>query len=392
MDNLRILYSFPHAIGKPGIGWTAYQQVTGLSRLGHDVIVSSTSLGLPLPGRVEAITTLAAGGVRLPHRALGQWRTLELHDRLTARLLSRTKPLPDVVHVWPGATRHTAATAAALGVPVFRECPNTHTANALAVAKAESTRLGLELPRSNSHRDRRGRLAMEEREYQVADFLLVPSDSVRESFVSRGFGVEKVVTHQYGYDASTAPAARPSRPPEPLVCAYVGSGEPRKGLHLALEAWFASGASDTGELVIVGRVLPDMARLLKAWLEHPSVRQEGFVADVGRVLAGSHALLLPSLEEGSALVTYEAQGWGCALLVSDSTGAKCEHGVNGLVHPAGDVAKLAGHLRSLHQDSDLVDRLGEGAWAGRNWLTWDAAAAVLVNAYSSGVERFDAVA
>jgi len=64
----------------------------------------------------------------------------------------------------------------------------------------------------------------------------------------------------------------------------------------------------------------------------------------------SDVLVLPSLEEGSALVTYEARGSGCVLLVSDAAGAVCKHMENALVHPAGDVAELAKHISMLHED------------------------------------------
>ena len=46
---------------------------------------------------------------------------------------------------------------------------------------------------------------------------------------------------------------------------------------------------------------------------------------------------LASLTEGSALVTFEAQGSGCVLCVSDAAGADCRPGLDALVHPAGDV-------------------------------------------------------
>ena len=60
-----------------------------------------------------------------------------------------------------------------------------------------------------------------------------------------------------------------------------------------------------------------------------------------------HVMVLPSFEEGSALVTYEGRACGCVLVISDRAGAPAEDGVDALVHAAGDGAALTGHLRAL---------------------------------------------
>jgi D-inositol-3-phosphate glycosyltransferase len=95
--------------------------------------------------------------------------------------------------------------------------------------------------------------------------------------------------------------------------------------------------------------------------------------------------VLPSMEEGSALVTYEARGSGCVLVVSDRTGAVCRHEYDGLVHTAGDVSTLKDHLAALAVDPQLLARLRAASLHGIGDLTWDAAAASLVSAYETAM-------
>jgi glycosyltransferase involved in cell wall biosynthesis len=97
--------------------------------------------------------------------------------------------------------------------------------------------------------------------------------------------------------------------------------------------------------------------------------------------------VLPSLEEGSALVTYEARACGAVLLVSDRSGACARHGHDALVHAAGDAGALAGHLRALDADRALLARLRADSLAGVGALTWDAAAQALLDAYAEGTRR-----
>jgi glycosyltransferase involved in cell wall biosynthesis len=135
-------------------------------------------------------------------------------------------------------------------------------------------------------------------------------------------------------------------------------------------------------------MLPSYRERLSPLLAQPSVEELGFVDDVGRVMREAQALILPSVTEGSALVTYEAQAAGCALLVSEAAGAPCEHLREGLVHPTGDVETLTGHIRLLDRDRTLLQTLQTGALRNSAGLTWSDAAERLVRAYADGLERY----
>jgi glycosyltransferase involved in cell wall biosynthesis len=228
---------------------------------------------------------------------------------------------------------------------------------------------------------------MEEREFRTADTLLVPSDYVRQTFRDRGFDDQQLVRHQYGFDPARFP--EPTAPTAdthmPLRACFVGHGEPRKGLHHALSAWIESGVAATGELVVCGRILPAYGRVLSPLLGHRSVTTIGFTSDVGAVMRACDVLILPSVEEGSALVTYEAQASGCVLLVSEAAGAVV--GIDtALVHRPGDVAALAAHLRLLDADRSRLAAMRARTLARRGQLTWEAAASRLDAIYRARVE------
>jgi glycosyltransferase involved in cell wall biosynthesis len=141
--------------------------------------------------------------------------------------------------------------------------------------------------------------------------------------------------------------------------------------------------ADHGRFVIAGAIDPDYRAVLEALLAHPSVEAHGHVADPAALMRGCDVLLLPSLEEGSALVTYEARACGCVLVVSDRSGAACTDGVDALVHPAGDVAALTAHLRALAEDPERLARLRTASLAGAGELTWSRAGEALLAAYAA---------
>lgn len=387
---IRVLYSFPDKLDLSGdsLDLIAWQQVNGLARLGVEVVVYCSSCVTPLGHRATVRQTLGLGRLRVPHRLLGSGRAHVFHDRQVSKALPRLAKTIDVVHCWPSGALRTLQVARRLGIPTFLERPNTHTRAALEVVERECEKLGMRLPTSHSHAQDNDRLLREEDEFAIADRLLCPSEHVARSFLARGFGEEQIARHQYGYDPTRFSHGASAVPDSGRFSAvFVGRCEPRKGLHYALRAWFDSGAHESGKLYICGRFVPGYRELLAEWLAHPSVEYLGYTADVAQVMRRCDVLLLPSVEEGSALVTYEARASGCALLVSDACGARCESGRNALVHRAGDVGALIEHLRSLATDPARLAKLRAGSLADLESLSWQAAAERLYGVYRDELQR-----
>jgi len=385
---VHVLYSFPDGLGAPGIGTTARHQVEGLIAQGLDVTVWCTSLHCDLPGARRVVTTLQGFGVRVPHRSLGGGdRAYRYHDWCVARALQRPNAGIDVVHVWPRASLRTARAARALGVPAVREAPNTHTGYAYEAVRRECELLGIAPPPGHSHTFDIARLRHEEAEYDAVDVILCQSEFSRATFVERGVPERKVAIHQNGTDIARFSAAENGRPAgRPLTALFAGRLEPRKGLHYALEAWARSGVGERGgRFVICGDFVPGYREVVARGLTLPGVEVRGYVADLSGLMRESDLFVLPSVEEGSALVTYEAQSSGCVLVVSDATGARCEHLVTGLVHHAREVDVLAEHLRILDRDRALLERLRSATLRRLEDLSWARSAEQQVDVYTAAL-------
>ena len=378
---VRVLYSFPDGIGRPGIGTTAYNQVRELAGHGADVTLYCTSQHRELPGNVRVVRTLTVGGRRIPHRALGIDRAYRYHDARVAVALRRGGEF-DAVHCWPRATIRTAEAARKRGIASFREVPNTHTAHAFDEVARELATLGLSPERGHSHTFDRDALRREEREYEVAEFLLVPSEHSLRTFVERHVPGEKLVLHRYGYDPRRFSPGAERDSDQQFTAIFVGRCEPRKGLHYALRAWLDSGAAATGRFVVCGAFEPAYRETVASLLGHPSIEVRGFVDDPAALMRESDVLLFPSVEEGSALVAYEAQACGCVPVVSEATGARVRDGVDGLVHAPRDAATLTEQLRRVHENRELLVALRAATLESSRNLTWSAAGAELLRLYA----------
>lgn len=276
--NIRVLYSFPHKLGADRICYTAWQQVQGLADAGAEVTAFVGFLERPVSPSVKVRATLGRGKIRIPYKLLGTMRALALHDHIVARRILKMKDEIDLIHTWPDAALLTLETARKLGIPTVLERPNAHTRYAYEAVNRESDRLGITLPPGNEYAFKPKVLEKEEKEYQLADYLLCPSDFVAETFVEQGFPREKLMRHQYGYDERLHSPGPPRSPDKNrgLTMLFAGDCAVRKGVHLALEAWLASPAHQQGKFLIAGRFLPAYAEKLAPMLSHPSVEVLGF--------------------------------------------------------------------------------------------------------------------
>ncbi|MBF9031008.1 glycosyltransferase [Rhodobacterales bacterium HKCCE3408] len=377
---MRVLYSFGHVLGAAGIGYAAAQQITSLSRLGCDVtVIAASSRAIAFPPDVRLIKTFQWGRFRAPVSLVGQKRLFTLHDRIVARTIRFDRKGYDVVHTWPGCCYFSLRAAKARGTLAVREAPNTHTQYAMEVVEREHQKLGVPLTGTHARDD--DRIKAEAREYAIADLVLAPSEFAVETFVERGVAADRLAIKRYGFDPDRYDI-EPQRNRGSLVTfAFVASCEPRKGLHYALDAWHKSKISDKSKFIIVGRFSEGYREALAEKLNHPNVEIRGFVSDLKPIYEAADVLVLPSIEEGSALVTYDAQGAGCALLVSRAAGAWMTDGVEGLQHDPGDVDVLVGQMRRLVLEPDLRRRMQHAAYQNSKMLTWDAATSDLRRIY-----------
>ena len=385
---LRVLYSFPHKIGATGVCYAAWQHVKNLRDAGAEVTVFPGVLHRPFPSGIRVQTTLSRGNLRISYKILGRMTSCKLHDWIVARRLRGMADQFDIVHGFALGSLETLRTARELRIPTVLERCNAHTRFAYEVVVKECDKLGIQMPKNHPHAFNADNLRREEEEYDATDYLFCPSEFVAGTFKDRGFSPERLARFQYGFDETTCfPCAEPRGDKPGLTVLFAAGCAPRKGLHYALDAWLKSSASHEGKFLIVGDFIPGYAEKLSFQLSHPSVSLLGYRKDLADIMRASDVLVLPSIEEGSALVTYDARGAGCVLLVSDSTGAVCEHEKNALVHQSGDVESLANHFSRVHDDRALLARLRAASLETADELTWAAAGRKMLDAYRNIVGK-----
>jgi glycosyltransferase involved in cell wall biosynthesis len=187
-----------------------------------------------------------------------------------------------------------------------------------------------------------------------------------------GVPAEKVHVVPYGVRLDRfAPGLEP--PADRFEVLFAGGVSLRKGVPYLLEA-FARLRHPRKRLTIVGSVSNEIRGLL-ARLPKEHVRFTGAMPQpmLARQMSASHVLVLPSVEEGLALVQGQAMACGCPVIATVATGAEdlFTDGREGFVVRDRDVAALTARMQQLADDPMLrlamraaaLERVNElGGW------------------------------
>jgi alpha-maltose-1-phosphate synthase len=213
----------------------------------------------------------------------------------------------------------------------------------------------------------------EEEIYVTADAITVPSSVARRSFLQMGIAPEKV--HVIPYGVRLDQFTRTEDPPQnSFEVLFAGQISIRKGIPYLLQA-FARVKHPHKRLTIVGAVQDDMRGLLST-LPSEDVVFTGPLPQpqLAKKMSASHLLVLPSIEEGLALVQGQAMACGCPVLATTATGAEdlFIDGQQGFIVPDRDVDALTERMQQIADDSELQRKLSEAAMLRvKNLGGWD---------------------
>lgn len=234
---------------------------------------------------------------------------------------------------------------------------STHQRYQDQVMAEECARWGVTHPSPPAHI-----VAREEAIYAAADAITVPSTSALRSFIAMGVAREKLHVIPYGVRLDRfAPSGPP--PADSFEVLFAGQISLRKGVPYLLQA-FARLRHPRKRLILAGAMQDDM-RALRASLPADNVEFAGILpqAELAARMSRSHVLVLPSVEEGLALVQGQAMACGCPIIATRATGAEdlFTDGIEGFIIADRDVDALALRLQQLADDAGLRERMSAAA-------------------------------
>jgi glycosyltransferase involved in cell wall biosynthesis len=276
-----------------------------------------------------------------------------ISDNLFDVLASRHIEPCDVFHGWNHYCLYSLRRARGLGARTIVHRGSAHPRTQRRILREEWSRFGLKYPSASS-----ALVEKQEQEYAESDFVMVPSEFAYKSMVEEGVPVAKLLLLPYGVNLQ-AFQLQP-KPDDKFRVFFAGMLSLQKGVYYLLEAWRQLDLPNA-ELILAGTLRPSFKKVFDqyageatylGWVDYRHIHSE---------YARASVFVLPSLQEGSAKVIYEAMACARPVIVTPRCGSIARDGIDGFVIQPGDIKALKEKILYFYKNRDLAVQMGQAA-------------------------------
>ena len=163
-------------------------------------------------------------------------------------------------------------------------------------------------------------VAQELREYDLADRVAVPSLFVKRTFLDQDFPEDHLIYNTLGTNLKNF---FPSEKKKDSIfrVIFAGGKTVRKGIHY-LVAGFQQASIASSELRLVGGASDETSRLVQGDMTGIKVIDHVPQAELVNFYQQSDVFVMPSIEEGMAMVQLQALACGLPLICTTNTGGE----------------------------------------------------------------------
>lgn len=293
-----------------------------------------------------------------------QYLIHELFDYHAALHLPRR---PELVAAWSSYALHTLRRAKALGAKTVLEHGSSHIVYQDEILREEYDRVGMKCYDLAHPKI----IDKELREYEEADFIDIPSQFVKETFLSQGVPEAKLLHVPYGVNLTNFyPVPKTDQTFRVIHC---GNLSLRKGVHYLLQAFWELKLPGA-ELWLIGGLTDEIRPSLERFAA-PAIKLLGTFPEIElhKYFSQGSVFCLASIEEGLAMVQPMAMACGLPMLITTNTGGSdiVRDGREGFIVPIRDVEALQEKLVYFYEHPEAARRMGEAARERvRTGLTW----------------------
>jgi glycosyltransferase involved in cell wall biosynthesis len=198
-------------------------------------------------------------------------------------------------------------------------------------------------------------LKREHQEQDLADNIICGSNFVKNSLIARGVNGDKVSVIALGRlqnekISQQQPIMIDSQNQKELKILFVGSVGLRKGIPYLLTALRQIQGKIPFSCQVVGsiEIKPECVAEYTDVCTFTGRLPRSQIKDL---YSWADVFVLPSLCEGSAMVTYEALSFGVPVITTDNSGSVVRDGIDGYILPIRDANAIAQQLSNIYQQN-----------------------------------------
>lgn len=361
---MRVASFFPVHFSNSGIGYCAISIIEAMAANGVDgsIMATASDKDFNYPFYQDAIPSILNPIV---YKLLNE----QTRNKIAEKRFLQSLDTQEFVQFWSSdVSLSFYEKIHARGHRIINEQVNTTQVYRKEILDEEYARLSLPA----THGATTSTIETEKAKFELSSFVYSCSPEVRKSLAVAGVPDEKLIHTSYGLrpsDVLSQSDIDDRDKHKEFTAIFVGSIGVRKGVHLLVDYW--DKAKIKGKLKLVGNIDEEIKPILAPYLEKGDIEHVPFVKDLRDVYKEADVFMLPTLEEGSPLVTYLALGAGLPSIVSPmGSGGLVDNGVEGLVVDPHDATGWVQALQKLYEDATLRRELAQKAYAKAPAYLW----------------------
>lgn len=199
-------------------------------------------------------------------------------------------------------------------------------------------------------------------EYELADYISIPSSFVKRSFLEQGIAEDKLLVNPYGVDLSEFKQIE--KDDNIFRVIYAGGLTIQKGSHYLLEAFYELNLSNS-ELWHLGSVKSEMNDIVEKYKsEKIKFLGHKLQNELYKYYSQGSIFVIPSIQEGMAMVQLQAMACGLPLICTTNTGGDdliSKDGKEGFVIQIRDIEAIKEKILYMYNHQDIAKQMGQNA-------------------------------
>ena len=199
-------------------------------------------------------------------------------------------------------------------------------------------------------------------EYELADYISIPSTFVKRTFLEEGISEKKLLVNPYGVDLSEFKQIQKEDNVFRII--YAGGLTIQKGIPYLLQA-FSELNLPNSELWHLGSVNDELKPFVNKF-KNEKIKLLGHKPqnELYKYYSQGSVFILPSIQDGFGMVIFQAMACGLPVILSENTGgydAITKDGEEGFVIPIRDVEAIKEKIWYLYNNQDIAREMGQKA-------------------------------
>jgi glycosyltransferase involved in cell wall biosynthesis len=272
----------------------------------------------------------------------------------------------NIVIGWSGFSYKTFEKAKSYNILKILERGSSHIKFQTEILKEEYEKFGQKIKIDNRV------LEQELKEYDLADYISIPSQFVKNTFINKGIPENKLTLIPYGVSLNSFyPSQKKDR-----IFRFISAGSVslRKGSIYTLKAFHELNFPDA-ELLMVGKIDLEMFPLINKFKLNKKIKFINHVPQNKLVdyYNKSDVFIISSIEDGFAMVILQALACGIPVICSNNSGGSelIKNGENGFVLQIRDVNGIKEKMLMFYENQKILNTFKKKIQSDRINISWD---------------------